>query len=107
MRAASMLWQAQASFYFRMASGHFGAPPAAYLALPIVKQLRANQPEPGAAPALRSFIVGHGVGAIVQDPHWSSSWTRVLRRLGLKGVRAGGVLVYRVPPSWLAGTPSG
>jgi hypothetical protein len=96
-----MLWQAQANFYFRMASGHFGAPPAAYRALPIVTQLRANHPRPGAAPALRSFIVGHGVGAIIQDPYWASSWAPILTGLGLKGDRAGGVVVYRIPPSWL------
>lgn len=102
-QGSSMLWQAQANFYFRMASGHFGAPPPAYEALPIVRQLRSNEPGPGAAPALRSFIVGHGVGAIIQDPHWSAPWTPVLRRLGLRGVRAGGIVVYRVPTAWLSG----
>jgi hypothetical protein len=100
-QGASMLWQAQANFYFRMASGHFGAPPAAYRALPIVKQLLANRPTSGATPALRSFIVGHGVGAIIQDPYSASSWAPILTRLGLKGARAGGVVVYRIPPSWL------
>ena len=102
-QGTSMLWQAQADFYFRMASGHFGAPPVAYGALPIVKQLRANQPKPGAAPSLRSFVVRHDVGAIIQAPGSSSSWTPILRQLGLKGVPAGGVLVYRVPPAWLSG----
>ena len=106
-QGTSMLWQAQANFYFRMASGHFGAPPAAYQALPIVKQLRANQPGPGAALVLRSFIVGHGVGAIIQAPRYSSSWTPILTRLGLRGVSAGGVLVYRIPPSWLAAAARG
>jgi hypothetical protein len=99
----SMLWQADANFSFRMASGHFGAPPATYMALPIVRELRANRPERGAAPALRSFISAHGVGAIVQDPRWSSAWTPILKRLGLRGVPAGGVVVYRVPPRWLSG----
>jgi hypothetical protein len=102
-QGASMLWQADANFYFRMASGHFGAPPPAYQALPIVKQLRSNEPEPGAARALRRFIVGHRVGAIIQDPNWAVAWTPFLRRLGLRGVSAGGVVVYRVPAAWLSG----
>ena len=102
-QGTSMLWQAQANFYFRMASGHFGAPPPAYEAEPIVTQLRSNEPGPGAARDLRTFIVGHGVGAIIQDPNWAARWTPVLRRLGLRGVRAGGIVVYRVPAAWQSG----
>jgi hypothetical protein len=96
-----MLWQAETNFYFRMASGHFGPPPPAYMAVPIVMQLRTNRPSPGAAPALRKFLVSRDVGAVVQAPRWTGGWTPILRRLGLKGVRAGGVIVYRVPALWL------
>ena len=99
-QGASMLWQANTDFYFRMASGHFGAPPPAYKAWPVVTQLRGNAPEPRAAAGLRSFIATHDVGAIVQDPNWSAAWTPVIRRLGLTGANAGGVIVYRIPASW-------
>jgi hypothetical protein len=103
-QGAGMLWQARADFYFRMASGHFGAPPAAYRAWPVVTQLRGNRPGSGAAASLRSFIAEHSVGAIVQDPAWSAAWTPVIARLGLTGVHAGGLIVYRIPTGWLRGT---
>lgn len=104
-QGASMLWQANTDFYFRMASGHFGPPPPQYLARPVVKQLRANAPRPGAAPGLRSFIVSHHVGAVIQARQWTSGWTPILRQMGLRSEAMGGVLVYRVPPLWLTASP--
>lgn len=99
----SMLWQAQTDMYFRMASGHFGAPPGSYAQEPIVRQLMANAPGRLAASELRSFIVRRHVSAVVADARFARPWLAVLSRLGLEPVHAGGLLVYRVPAGWATG----
>lgn len=96
----SMLWQAETGMYFRMASGHFGTPPGDYWSQPIVRALYANAPGRAAASELRSFIIQKHVSAIVANERHAKAWLGVLARLRLKPVRAGGVLVYRVPASW-------
>jgi hypothetical protein len=96
----SMLWQAQTHMYFRMASGHFGAPPGDYSRQPIVGQLLANAPGAMGRVELRSFIVAHHVSAIVADGPSARPWLTVLAGLGLEPVHAGGLLVYDVPAAW-------
>ena len=86
--------------YFRMASGHFGAPPENYSREAIVAALLANAPDPASAPQLRAFIVERHVSTVIADANQGGPWLAVLSRLGLKSVHAGGVLVYRVPASW-------
>jgi hypothetical protein len=100
----SLLWQARSGMYFRLASGYFGAPPAAYARQRVYWQLQqtAGSLGPGTARALRAFVVRQRVGAIVLDPHASALWEPVLARDGLRPLAVGGVLLYRIPASWRA-----
>ena len=96
----SMLWQARTGMYFRMASGNIAIQPSSYASDPIVVQLLANTPAPGAPAELRSFIVRRRVTAAVVDFRQAGAWPRVLSRLGLQPLSVGGVLLYRIPAGW-------
>ncbi len=99
--AMSLLWQARAGMYFRMASGYFGYTPPDY-GSPLLPALLGG-PIPAQAPQeLRSFITAHGVRHVLVDPFNGPRWPAVLKRDGLRPVKAGGMLIYRVPDAWIA-----
>jgi hypothetical protein len=94
-----LLWQAQANMYFRLASGYFGPPPPSYWReQPIVYELKFNYPRPGAARALRRFLVEHQVADVIVDQSRAGPWPPILAQAGLRReVAAGGVFLYHVP----------
>lgn len=94
---ASLLWQAQARGYFRLASGWFGYYPPSYLTSPVVGQLSDFGPFTDPVRQTRSFLISHRVGAVVILPGQSGPWPRVMSQLGLKPMSVGGVWLYRVP----------
>ena len=96
----SLLWQAETGMYFRLASGYFGAPPAAYARQSVFWQLQqtAGSLTPGAGRAVRAFLLREHVGAIVLDPQASALWEPALAGDGLRAIRVGGILLYRIPP---------
>jgi hypothetical protein len=96
----SMLWQARASMYFRLASGYFGSPPSSYSGDPIVAQLTANTPGAGAPSELGSFIVRRNVAAVIADSAEAGPWPPVLAELGLRPASVGGILLYKVPKTF-------
>jgi hypothetical protein len=107
----SLLWQARTGMYFRLASGYFGAPPAPYADQPVFWQLKQTAGElgPRAGHALRAFVARQRVGAIVLDPRAAKLWEPVLAADGLRPLAVGGILLYRIPRSWVAapgGAPS-
>jgi hypothetical protein len=98
---AEMLWQVEAGFGFRLAGGYVGGRPIP----PDERSQRAfhglvwNRPMRVPAYALRSFIVRHGVGAVLVAPGAATGWGALLADLGLRPVRAGGLTLYDVPRS--------
>jgi hypothetical protein len=92
----SMLWQAEAGFYFYMPEGYVsGVVPPPFNGQPTVGQLVGNVPP--AAPVLGSFIREHYVGHVVVDRALAGPWPALLAQMGLHGRRVGGVLLYAVP----------
>ena len=90
-----MLWQAETGMWFKMAGGYFNAVYTPdYWADPLFPALLNNtKPDPQ---LLRSFLVRRHVGAVVVDPAFSSQWLGPLAELGLKPLRFGSILVYKV-----------
>ncbi len=99
----SLLWQAQADMYFRLASGYFGPPPPSYWReQPIVYELKFNYPGPGAPRGLRRFLAQHQVADVIVEQARAGPWPRLLMQAGLRrAVAAGGVFVYHVPRAGL------
>jgi len=96
----SLLWQARTDMYFRLASAHFRFAPASYpqeIANELMEQAAVTS---NAASLLRSFIISERVSAVIADPSQSGPWLGVLARLGLRPLSIGGVLLYRIPPTW-------
>lgn len=95
----SLLWQAQAHGYFRLASGWFGYWPPNYYNDPLVMQLIGVKPStsPDPVTGMRSFLERHDVGAVVVQDGQGGPWPAVLHELGLSARAAGGVDVYAVP----------
>jgi hypothetical protein len=95
----SLLWQAQAKGYFRLASGWFGYWPPDYYNDPVVMQLIGLKPfnNPNSVTAMRSFLLAHGVGAVVVQDGQAGPWPAVFTQLGLKPISVGGVDLYRIP----------
>jgi len=92
---ASMLWQADTGFWFRLAGGYINPQyPADYEHDPLFPALyREAKPNPQ---ALRSFLVRRHIGAVIIDPAEPQRWPRALASLGLKRRSLGGVWVYRL-----------
>jgi len=92
---ASMLWQADTGFWFRLAGGYINPQyPADYEHDPLFPALyREAKPNPQ---ALRSFLARRHIGAVIIDPAEPQRWPRALASLGLKRQSLGGVWVYRL-----------
>lgn len=95
----SLLWQAQAKGYFRLASGWFGYWPPDYYDDPVVMQMIGAQPSttPDPVSGMRSFLLNHQVGAVVVQDGGGGPWSAVFSQLGLKPIAVGGVDLYRIP----------
>jgi hypothetical protein len=98
-----MLWQARSSMYFRLASGYVGSPYADKTRL-----LDESRGIPHAPAGFNRFAREHGVSAVVYVPGADVApsnqlppdvWTRLRASLGVKPVRTGGVLLYRLRSS--------
>lgn len=105
----SMLWQAASGMYFRMADGYVGPDPVGF-----------TRWEPKEGRALLPFLASHDITAIVLcNQYWNSGrffgplsfelvptsatlWRPYLSPLKVDPVRAGDVLVYRIPTEVLA-----
>ncbi len=94
---SSLLWQAQAQGYFRLASGWFGYFPAGYTTNMVVGQLSGFHAFTDPVSLMRSFLVAHDVGAVVMVAGQGGPWPQVMSQLGLKPITVGGVWLYHVP----------
>jgi hypothetical protein len=106
----SMLWQAKAGMYFRMAGGYTGAPPAEFERWPAMVALFNGTYLPDPELQLKAFLAAHHVTAVLVDARARDSSDRrqreeyrtVLGALGPAPLEKGGVLIYRFTPDSLA-----
>jgi hypothetical protein len=93
---ASMLWQAQSNFWFRMPEGALTAyPPPAFGRDPIAQPF-FKYPPPVPPATLRAFLTRYHVAVVVLDPSTAGTWPAVLAAAGLQGHAVDGTLVYYV-----------
>ena len=92
----SMLWQAVARFYFRMAGGWTSITPLDFQLWPMVNAMLTRTYLPDATLQLRAFVAAHEVNAIlVSDPEYQL-WEPMLAPLDSSPIRTGGMTIYRV-----------
>lgn len=97
MWGASMLWQAETGFSFRMADGYVGALlPSGYARDLGVLSSPQVQPQPA---AFAAFLAKRHVSTVLVDAHDPGPWPQVLSALGLHPRLLAGVLVYTLPGS--------
>lgn len=96
-RGDSMLWQAQAEMYFRMAGGYISPTmPEEFLQWPIFSSLYTGTSVPSYREQLFAFLAAHDVRAILVDdayttaPATRAEWPELLGSLGLPSVHVGG-----------------
>jgi len=95
---SSMLWQARAGMDFDLVEGYVSPEfPPDYRGDPFFGTLVSGRVGKESTAGLRDFLDRRKVGAVVIDGKDAGGWPFVLGALGLKRVRTGGVLVYRVP----------
>jgi len=93
----SMLWQAETGFAYRMAGGRLGNfPPDEGRWQPVLRTLAGEDIEPHSE-RLAAFLVAHGVDAIVVVPGTRRGARAVVEGLGLRPIRIGDALLYRLP----------
>jgi hypothetical protein len=96
-------WQADTGFRFRLAGGYGGYPfPSSVTSYPTYQTLLTGRLTPDYAVQLRRFIAAKHVTAVVVDDTAGGPWATLFGSLGVKPVRTGGVVFYRV-----ADTPTG
>jgi hypothetical protein len=99
-----MLWQAETGMWFRMAGGYLGKLfPADYQQEPVVPTL-FGPGVVGQRAGLANFMKRRRVSAVIVDAANPGQWLGVLDGIGLRPVRVGGVLLYRVPGAHGRGT---
>ncbi|MGH7814155.1 MAG: hypothetical protein ACREQI_09155 [Candidatus Binataceae bacterium] len=103
-RGDSMLWQAAAGMYFRMAGGYMVAHPEEFDRWPIRRVFYWRAYMPDAPEQLAAFMAHHQIAtAIVADSDLDARWWNgILPALASTEHHVGGVAVYRVSPSALA-----
>jgi hypothetical protein len=97
----SMLWQAAAGFYFRMAEGWTSITPREFQAWPIVNAMLTRTYLPDMTLQLRAFMANHGVEKILVAGREYSFWEPMLAPLDQAPSRVGGVAIYSTTPDEL------
>ena len=104
IRGNGMLWQAETAMYFRMVGGWTGLLPAEFRAWPIVDAFLNPTYLPDHAAQLGAFMAHHQVSTIAvidSDPD-ADAWRALASACCTPDPSAGGVTIYRAPPSALA-----
>ena len=102
IKGGSMLWQAAARFYFRMAEGWTSITPREFQSWPIVNALLTRTYIPDVTLQLLAFMAAHDVQTILVTDHESSFWEPMLAPLNSAPIRVGGVVIYSTAPGELA-----
>ncbi len=93
----SMLWQADAHFWFRMPEGYLSsAPPPAFIDSHLAQALMNSPFTPVGPATLHAFIERYRVDTVIVDPLLAGTWPQELDSIGLHGQMIDGALVYQV-----------
>jgi hypothetical protein len=107
--AASVLWQANADMYFRLADGYVGCQvPAAAKRWPIVQTLFDDRLIPNAPRQWAAFLAAHRIQAVIVagDQQSLALAQSLFEPLGVTARILGGVALYRTPTRWLNEHPA-
>jgi hypothetical protein len=104
INGGSMLWQAAAGFYFRMAEGWTSIMPREFQGWPIVGAMLTRTYIPDATSQLRAFMAAHDVRTILVADRESQFWQPMLAALDRSPIRVGGLVIYSISPGDLAGS---
>ena len=102
INGSSMLWQAAAGFYFRMAGGWISITPREFQGWPIVNAMLTRTYIPDMTLQLRAFMAVHGVQTILVTDRESRFWEPMLAPLNSARIRVGGVVIYSTTSTELA-----
>jgi hypothetical protein len=95
MNGASMLWQALAGFYFRVAGGWTSITPREFESWPVVNAMLTRTYLPEMTLQLRAFMAAHGVQTVIVSDAENALWQPILSQLDPSPVQISGVAVYR------------
>jgi hypothetical protein len=90
---AGMLWQADTNFYMRLAGGYINQAITRRSDLPRPVQRLAHA-TPETVRSFETYVKQAKIGAIVLDRFHEPLWVGIFWRMGLKGHRVDGVIVY-------------
>jgi len=98
-RGLSMIWHTESGLSFPIVGGYVNRETAPwYLRWRVVRTFLNGRIVPDYARALRAFLIGERVGAIVVADHTAGPWGRLFGSLGVRPIHVGGVTLYRAPP---------
>ena len=100
-RGNSMLWQAEANYYFQMAGGYTGLVPSEYQGWPAAVAFLDNADMPDGEYQLKAFLAQHDVNAVIVEASEQGRWSNLLSTLGVAPKKIGGVFLYRLSPEEL------
>jgi hypothetical protein len=98
----TMLWQAEAEFYFRLAGGYTGITPREFERWPIINALMTATLIPSAPSQLAAFMAAHGATTVIVDEAQRAPWSATLSALDPAPENQSGVWLYRPSPTLLA-----
>jgi len=100
----SMAWQLRSGWYFRMAGGYAGNPPAEFRQWPIVRAFYrvGTDALPDAGDQLKAFLAAHRATAVLVDDREADIWRSLMATLNTAPVEAGAMTIYRATPAELA-----
>ncbi len=97
IQGTSMIWQAQAQFYFKTIGGYISTwVPLEFQQSPVISMMLADQPGPDFAAQLKPFLSTYNVKGIVIAPESQARWREAVDAMGIKPENVGDVLYYRV-----------
>lgn len=93
----SMLWQAQAGMYFRMAGGYVGGIPPGFAIEEMRELLRPGQITLARRDKLKAFFATYDIRSVIVVDSVSSRWSGLNSVLSTSPVHVGGVMFYHAP----------
>ncbi len=100
----SMLWQAEAGMYFKMAGGYVGLTPKEFTDWPIVHTFYSGVLVPNYTEELKRFLVSHDVGTVIIENSAPRVFFQLFNTLGIQSQEVDGVTLYQIPPGILSAT---
>ena len=92
---AGLLWQAESSYYMRVAGGYINVGLSRRTDLPRVVQ-DLDHPSPARIAKFERFVQADHIGAVLLDYRHRPAWAGIFAQIGLRGHLSGGVMVYPV-----------